>query len=87
LGQERRAETIRSDYLAKYDIRQDESFPQLILNDEDDPYFRELTIGTVSSPETGSPESHLRLFKARQTIDGWLEKSAPGKSDTECETG
>jgi hypothetical protein len=80
-GEEKRAEGIRNEYLARFDITAAEHLPQLRLNDEDDPYFGDLVKASTLAPADGAPDSHRRLFEATQLIKAWLETKTGDRAD------
>ena len=77
-GDEKRSQEIRRQYLATFDIVEGTEHPQLKLNHTDDVYFRSILKGEASEPEHGAPESHRRLWEARQSISIWLSKKLDG---------
>ncbi|MGO9136237.1 MAG: DUF262 domain-containing protein [Syntrophales bacterium] len=77
----KRAQAIRSQYLSTFDITEGVERPQLKLNQTDDPYFRSILIGGSDEPEGGAPESHRRLWNARQSISKWLSNKLDGMKD------
>lgn len=74
LGEEKRAEGIRRDYLVRYDVDADEDTPRLTLNAEDDPFFRACISGTVGEPDGSAPASHRLLFAARAATQKWVDE-------------
>ena len=74
LGEQARADGIRSNYLVRYDVDADEDLPRLKLNAEDDPYFRACIAGTAPEPDGSAPASHRLLFEARAGIQRWMHK-------------
>lgn len=81
IGDEKRSQTIRSRYLTIFDIAEGMERPQLKLNQTDDLYFRSILTSMPSEPDQGAPESHWRLWKAHQSISGWLSKKLENISD------
>jgi hypothetical protein len=81
IADKKRAQAIRSQYLSIFDISEGIERPQLKLNQNDDPYFRSILTEEAKQPESGVPESHLRLWNARQSISKWLSKKLEGIKD------
>lgn len=81
IADSKRAQAIRSQYLSIFDISEGVERPQLKLNQNDDPYFRSILTEKVKEPEIGAPESHWRLWNARQSISKWLDKKLEGIKD------
>lgn len=81
IGDKKRAQAIRGQYLSIFDITEGVERPQLKLNQSDDPYFRSILRGEVHEPDEGAPESHWRLWEARQSISSWLSKKLEGIKD------
>ena len=73
--------TIRNDYIAKYDIKQKATLPQLSLNMIDDSFFQALLQGKAKEPLKGAPESHIRLWQANRLIATWLSKQISSKDN------
>jgi hypothetical protein len=80
-GDKKRAQAIRGQYLSIFDITEGVERPQLKLNQTDDPYFRSIMIEKANVPEEGAPESHWRLWNARQSISNWILKKLEGMRD------
>jgi len=74
IGDKKRCDQIRGEYLFKYDILDGTEHPQLKLNSTDDIYFRSILKGGAVQPEQGAPESHDRLWEAVETITSWITK-------------
>lgn len=74
LGEEKRADGIRRDYLVRYDVDADEDLPRLRLNAEDDPFFRACIAGTAVEPDGSAPTSHRLLFAARVATQKWVRE-------------
>lgn len=68
LGEGKRAQEIRREYITKFDILEGAERPQLGLNQTDDVFFRSILKKDTSEPQAGAPESHERLWKARQSV-------------------
>ncbi|MDP2753686.1 MAG: DUF262 domain-containing protein [Nitrospirota bacterium] len=81
ISDNKRAQAIRSQYLSIFDITEGVERPQLKLNQTDDPYFRSILTGNVYEPDKGAPESHWRLWKARQSISIWLSRKVEELKD------
>jgi hypothetical protein len=69
-GEEDQAADIQSRYLSTFDRRARTPVPRLMLNEEDDPYFRELVVES-KDPEA-KRESHVRLKVALENISSRL---------------
>lgn len=80
-GDEERALEIRRTYLAKYDIGRGETYSQLRLNQADEPYFRTLLNPQFQAPAPSAPESHQRLFDARNQSLAWLLSKVAATTD------
>jgi len=78
MSEKKRSQAIRGQYLTIFDIAEGVERPQLRLNQADDLYFRSLLTGGATKPEQGAPESHRRLWEARQSISSWLSKKLDG---------
>lgn len=72
-GEAKRAQAIRNRYLVTFDIVENAERPQLKLNQADDAYFRSILEAEANQPGSGAPESHHRLWEARQLVAEWLE--------------
>ena len=83
LGEQKRAEGIRTAYLVRYDVDADEDLPRLTLNAEDDPYFRACIAGTAVEPDVSAPESHRLLFAARAATEEWVRERMRRANDPE----
>ena len=81
IADKKRAQAIRSQYLSIFDISEGIERPQLKLNQNDDSYFRSILTEEAREPDGGVPESHRRLWNARQSISGWLSKKLEGIND------
>jgi hypothetical protein len=81
MSDKKRSQAIRGQYLTIFDIAEGMERPQLKLNQDDDLYFRSLLIGEANEPEKGAPESHWRLWEARQSISSWLSEKLDGNRD------
>jgi hypothetical protein len=79
--EKKRADAIRGQYLSRFDIAEGIECPQLKLNQADDLYFRSILTGGTNEPDDGAPESHSRLWDARQAISAWLSKRLDGIKD------
>jgi hypothetical protein len=66
------ADEVQKDYLSWLDRRSKEREPRLLLNAEDDPFFRELVV-EEGKPPTPSRESHERLAAAYKNLQARLE--------------
>jgi len=66
------ADEVQKDYLSWLDRRSKEREPRLLLNEEDDPFFRELVVEEGELP-TPSRESHERLTAAYKNLQARLE--------------
>lgn len=66
-----RANDIQSTYLSTFDRRQKEHVPRLILNEEDDPFFRDRIVNGEDADPTR--ESHERMLDAYGGLRGKLE--------------
>jgi hypothetical protein len=73
-GDPERGKAVRDQYLMPYDIESGQRHPQLRLNGTDEPYFSSLLGETVTAPTRGAPDSHVRLFQARERVGEWLRK-------------
>lgn len=67
-----RSREMRTQYLMPFDIESGEKHPQLKLNQIDEPYFRALLLEEFSPPNQAAPDSHSRLFEARNIVSDWL---------------
>jgi len=66
-GDNERANIVQTTYLAKADLRTAEQIPQLVLNPEDDTYFRRrILYSEVDAPQTKS--SHQLIERAYTTL-------------------
>ena len=83
LGEQKRAEGIRREYLVRYDVDADEDLPRLTLNAEDDPYFRACIAGTAVEPDGSAPASHRLLFAARAATQKWVRESTERANNPE----
>lgn len=81
IGDKQRAQAVRSQYLTKFDIKEGVEHPQLKLNEIDDAYFRSILIARGHKPVQGAPESHLRLWEAKQSIAKWVSKKLEEKKE------
>jgi hypothetical protein len=81
IADKKRAQAIRSQYLSIFDISEGIERPQLKLNQNDDSYFRSILTEEAREPDGGVPQSHRRLWNARQSISGWLYKKLEGIND------
>jgi Protein of unknown function DUF262/Protein of unknown function (DUF1524) len=66
------ADEIQKDYLSWLDRRSKQREPRVVLNAEDDPFFRELVI-EEGKPPTASRDSHERLASAYTNLQKRLE--------------
>lgn len=78
LGDDKRAQGVRSQYLTSFDITEGVERPQIKLNRIDDPYFRLFLTGEAKQPGEAAPESQRRLWDAYQSISVWLSKKLDG---------
>jgi Protein of unknown function DUF262/Protein of unknown function (DUF1524) len=70
-GESARADDIQTRYLSIFDRRAKENVPRLILNEEDDPFFRDFIVnGDAVDP---SRESHERLREAHSSLYSKLQ--------------
>jgi Protein of unknown function (DUF1524)/Protein of unknown function DUF262 len=69
-GEKKRADDVQKTYLSTFDRRTKEDEPRLILNAEDDPYFRVAIVGG-ENPDTDRP-SHDRIADAYNVLRGRL---------------
>jgi hypothetical protein len=74
LGDTQRGGAIRQ-YLTSLDIESGVETPHLRLSAEDNAYFQTLLLGGETPPNPGGPESHARLFAARNHTKEWLVRS------------
>jgi hypothetical protein len=79
----KRSQAVRNQFLTKFEIKEGVEQPQLKLNNIDDAYYRSILMGEAKVPEQGAPESHKRLWEARQTIECWLTKRLEGIKNKE----
>jgi hypothetical protein len=78
---EKRASALTSQYLLKFDIKSGQVFPQLKLNQIDDPYFRSLLQGKIEEPSEEAPDSHWRLWWAYESVKEWIDKKLKKEGD------
>lgn len=69
--EEDRANDIQTTYLSTFDRREKENVPRLILNEEDDPFFRDCIVNDEDAEPTR--ESHDRLLDAYNSLRDKLE--------------
>jgi Protein of unknown function DUF262 len=69
--EEDRANDIQTRYLSTFDRREKENVPRLILNEEDDPFFRDCIVNGEDADPTR--ESHDRLLDAYHGLRAKLE--------------
>ncbi|MFY9265337.1 MAG: DUF262 domain-containing HNH endonuclease family protein [Solirubrobacterales bacterium] len=70
-GDEPQANDIQDKYISTFDRRAREHVPRLVLNEEDDPYFRALVVD--STGPTAKRESHERLENAFENLKGKID--------------
>jgi hypothetical protein len=65
-----RAEHVQNTYLSTFDLKNKEKVPRLILNEEDDPFFRDRIVGR--GDEEPTRESHERIASAYDDLRSTL---------------
>lgn len=80
-NEQRRGDELRKQYLAEYDIETGVDILQLKLNEIDDPYFRTVINRDIAEPQMGAPESHIRMYDARNAARQWIRKKTGDAKD------
>jgi Protein of unknown function DUF262/Protein of unknown function (DUF1524) len=70
-GEDELADEIQKDYLSWFDRRSKEREPRLVLNEEDDPFFRDLIVEDGKPPKP-TRDSHERLEAAYANLKDCL---------------
>jgi hypothetical protein len=69
-GENKAATTVSSDFLASYDIKTKSEQPHLVLNSEDEHFFKQVVIERdPSTPPTRACSSHVRIEEAYRCLD------------------
>ena len=81
-GKQRAADEIHESFISRFDSRQEDDVPKLLLNSDDREFFRRLVVerGSKEQPRLTKP-SHESIFQARQYLRKKVNELASSAGD------